>query len=118
MHAHPPTLHSPSTPFQAIPHAQSRTHAHTHTCTHTHTLHIHTHTHTHTHTRTHTHTHTHTRTLHTRAQASFEPLGLTIAVAKDRAIESLMQVRMGVWVWVRMGMGEWVGGWMWVEGVK
>lgn len=25
-------------------------------------------------------------------QASFEPLGLTIAVAKDRAIESLMQV--------------------------
>ena len=27
------------------------------------------------------------------AQASFEPLGLTIAVAKDRAIESLMQVR-------------------------
>ncbi len=26
-------------------------------------------------------------------QASFEPLGLTIAVAKDRAIESLMQVR-------------------------
>ena len=25
------------------------------------------------------------------AQASFEPLGLTIAVAKDRAIESLMQ---------------------------
>ncbi|KAG7675217.1 hypothetical protein Ndes2526B_g08081 [Nannochloris sp. 'desiccata'] len=26
------------------------------------------------------------------AQASFEPLGLTIAVAKDRAIESLMQV--------------------------
>ncbi len=27
------------------------------------------------------------------AQASFEPLGLSIAVAKDRAIESLMQVR-------------------------
>ena len=27
------------------------------------------------------------------AQASFEPLGLTVAVAKDRAIESLMQVR-------------------------
>jgi hypothetical protein len=27
------------------------------------------------------------------AQASLEPLGLTIAVAKDRAIESLMQVR-------------------------
>lgn len=27
------------------------------------------------------------------AQASFEPLGLTIAIAKDRAIESLMQVR-------------------------
>ena len=27
------------------------------------------------------------------AQASFEPLGLTIAVAKDRAIESLMQAR-------------------------
>ena len=26
------------------------------------------------------------------AQASFEPMGLTIAVAKDRAIESLMQV--------------------------
>ncbi len=26
------------------------------------------------------------------AQASFEPLGLSIAVAKDRAIESLMQV--------------------------
>ena len=26
------------------------------------------------------------------AQASFEPLGLTVAVAKDRAIESLMQV--------------------------
>ncbi len=25
-------------------------------------------------------------------QASFEPLGLTVAVAKDRAIESLMQV--------------------------
>lgn len=29
------------------------------------------------------------------SQASFEPLGLTIAVAKDRAIESLMQVRGG-----------------------
>lgn len=28
------------------------------------------------------------------AQASFEPLGLTVAVAKDRAIESLMQVRL------------------------
>ena len=27
------------------------------------------------------------------AQASFEPLGFTIAVAKDRAIESLMQAR-------------------------
>ena len=27
------------------------------------------------------------------AQASFKPLGLTIAVAKDRAIESLMQAR-------------------------
>ena len=27
------------------------------------------------------------------AQASFEPLGLTIAVAKDRAIESFMQAR-------------------------
>ena len=27
------------------------------------------------------------------AQASFEPLGITVAVAKDRAIESLMQVR-------------------------
>ncbi len=27
------------------------------------------------------------------AQASFEPLGLTIAVAKDRAIESFMQVQ-------------------------
>eukprot|EP00889_Picochlorum_renovo_P007534 jgi/Picre1/34564/NNA_002032.t1 len=26
------------------------------------------------------------------SQASFEPLGITIAVAKDRAIESLMQV--------------------------
>ena len=26
------------------------------------------------------------------AQASFEPLGITVAVAKDRAIESLMQV--------------------------
>lgn len=26
------------------------------------------------------------------AQASFEPLGLSIAVAKDRAIESLLQV--------------------------
>lgn len=26
------------------------------------------------------------------AQASFEPLGLTVAVAKDRAIESFMQV--------------------------
>ncbi len=26
------------------------------------------------------------------SQASFEPLGLTVAVAKDRAIESLMQV--------------------------
>jgi len=26
------------------------------------------------------------------SQASFEPLGLTIAVAKDRAIESMMQV--------------------------
>lgn len=26
------------------------------------------------------------------SQASFEPIGLTIAVAKDRAIESLMQV--------------------------
>ncbi len=29
------------------------------------------------------------------AQASFEPLGLTVAVAKDRAIESLMQVSRG-----------------------
>ena len=29
------------------------------------------------------------------AQASFEPLGLSIAVAKDRAIESLMQVSTG-----------------------
>jgi hypothetical protein len=29
-------------------------------------------------------------------QASFEPLGLTIAVAKDRAIESLMQVSSGL----------------------
>lgn len=29
------------------------------------------------------------------SQASFEPLGLTIAVAKDRAIESMMQVRSG-----------------------
>jgi len=27
------------------------------------------------------------------AQASFQPLGLTVAVAKDRAIESLMQVK-------------------------
>ena len=27
------------------------------------------------------------------SQASFEPLGLTVAVAKDRAIESLLQVR-------------------------
>ena len=26
------------------------------------------------------------------AQASFEPLGFTVAIAKDRAIESLMQV--------------------------
>jgi flavin reductase (DIM6/NTAB) family NADH-FMN oxidoreductase RutF len=26
------------------------------------------------------------------AQASFQPLGFTVAVAKDRAIESLMQV--------------------------
>ncbi len=39
----------------------------------------------------------HVRCMHTQvaswvAQASFEPLGLTIAVAKDRAIESLMQV--------------------------
>ena len=31
------------------------------------------------------------------AQASFEPLGMTIAVAKDRAIESLMQVRRRDW---------------------
>lgn len=31
------------------------------------------------------------------AQASFEPLGLTVAVAKDRAIESLMQVRKIYW---------------------
>lgn len=30
------------------------------------------------------------------SQASFEPLGLTIAVAKDRAIESMMQVRQHV----------------------
>ncbi len=29
------------------------------------------------------------------SQASFEPLGLTVAVAKDRAIESMMQVRGG-----------------------
>ena len=29
-------------------------------------------------------------------QASFEPLGLTIAVAKDRAIESLMQQARGL----------------------
>lgn len=27
------------------------------------------------------------------SQASFEPPGLTIAIAKDRAIESMMQVR-------------------------
>jgi flavin reductase (DIM6/NTAB) family NADH-FMN oxidoreductase RutF len=32
------------------------------------------------------------------SQASFEPLGLTIAVAKDRAIESMMQVRGVVWL--------------------
>lgn len=32
------------------------------------------------------------------SQASFEPLGLTIAVAKDRAIESLMQVRRMMWL--------------------
>ena len=30
------------------------------------------------------------------AQASFEPLGFTVAVAKDRAIESLMQVKVTV----------------------
>ena len=42
------------------------------------------------------------------AQASFEPLGLTIAVAKDRAIESLMQV--GVRCAVRGCMGgKWMG---------
>lgn len=35
-------------------------------------------------------------------QASFEPLGLTIAVAKDRAIESLMQVPL-------LGAGDDVG---------
>eukprot|EP00983_Pelagomonas_calceolata_P098012 1158306-Pelagomonas_calceolata.AAC.18 len=29
-------------------------------------------------------------------QASFEPLGFTVAVAKDRAIESLMQGKMGL----------------------
>lgn len=35
------------------------------------------------------------------SQASFEPLGLTIAVAKDRAIESMMQVgvAVGVCLW-------------------
>ena len=32
------------------------------------------------------------------AQASFEPLGITVAVAKDRAIESLLQVgRVCLW---------------------
>ena len=29
------------------------------------------------------------------SQASFEPLGLTVAVAKERAIESMMQVIRG-----------------------
>ena len=41
------------------------------------------------------------------AQASFKPLGLTIAVAKDRAIESLMQARPQLAVvrivWGRLG---------------
>lgn len=38
-------------------------------------------------------------------QASFEPLGLTIAVAKDRAIESLMQVRHSSMGWPMRGHG-------------
>ena len=44
------------------------------------------------------------------AQASFEPLGLTVAVAKDRAIESFMQASLlkkrrthGVWRGARPG---------------
>ena len=36
-------------------------------------------------------------------QASFEPLGFTVAVAKDRAIESLMQVGAGVGAGVGVG---------------
>lgn len=42
------------------------------------------------------------------AQASFEPLGLTIAVAKDRAIESLMQVG-DSFVLNCLGEGEYAG---------
>lgn len=44
------------------------------------------------------------------SQASFEPLGLTIAVAKDRAIESLMQVGVRVWGGALASVG---GGWLW-----
>jgi hypothetical protein len=55
------------------------------------------------------------------SQASFEPLGLTVAVAKDRAIESMMQVGGGVWGerlprwWGGVGWGgagHDAGGWM------
>ena len=42
------------------------------------------------------------------AQASFEPLGITIAVAKDRAIESLMQVG-DAFVLNCLGEGEYAG---------
>jgi len=43
----------------------------------------------------------------TCSQASFEPLGLTISVAKDRAIESLMQVGK---LLVQWQAGQWEGG--------
>jgi hypothetical protein len=49
------------------------------------------------------------------SQASFEPLGLTVAVAKDRAIESMMQVGEGGGVagWRATGGGGGVAGCAW-----
>lgn len=52
------------------------------------------------------HTQNTKHTLHT--QASFEPLGLTIAVAKDRAIESMMQVGAQHLIVSLFGCGEYI----------
>ena len=84
------TLAIPSTPLCTYAHMHVHTHTHTHARMHTNT-HTYTHTHACLHSNTHRYTHTRMHT-HTHTQASFEPLGLTVAVAKDRAIESLMQV--------------------------